>query len=214
MKRSNRGIGEGRATRPAWNGQSFTMAHPNAAPAPLGAERELRRWMVVGSGGAGKTRLSLALGQALDLPVLHLDRHYWNAGWTPTSDDDWDAAVTALAAREAWVIDGNYSRTLHLRLMRAQAVILLDPPPLQCPAGVVRRSILRGEARPDMAAGCTERIVPDFEFLRYVANYRRRSRPRVLRKIAEARHVRLYWFRSRPAAWAFVGGLRAATVQK
>jgi hypothetical protein len=35
----------------------------------------VKRIAVIGAGGAGKTRLARALGQALDLPVVHLDAH-------------------------------------------------------------------------------------------------------------------------------------------
>lgn len=172
---------------------------------------DLTRWLILGPGGAGKTRLALELSRVLDLPLIHLDRHYWKPGWLPSADEEWAQRVSELAASDAWVMDGNYSGTLHLRVPRAQAVILLDPPTVQCLWGVVGRGLGRRGTRPDMAPGCEERVLPDLQFLFYVATYRRRSRPRVLRRIRAVPDVRLFWFRSRRQAWTFVRGLEPAT---
>jgi adenylate kinase family enzyme len=47
----------------------------------------MRRVMVVGSGGAGKSTFAGALGAHTGLPVTHLDWHFWRPGWEPTP---WD----------------------------------------------------------------------------------------------------------------------------
>jgi hypothetical protein len=50
----------------------------------------VKRIAVIGAGGAGKTRLACALGQALDLPVVHLDAHYYGPGWRPLLPACWE----------------------------------------------------------------------------------------------------------------------------
>src|SRR5437588_2748078 len=99
----------------------------------------VRRVLVVGCPGAGKTHLARRLGVALSLPVHHLDDHYWQAGWTPTPEPAWTEVVTALCDGAAWIIDGNYAPTLALRLARADAVVLVDPGPRACVAGYLAR---------------------------------------------------------------------------
>lgn len=147
------------------------------------------------------------LGHTLELPVIHLDREYWRPGWTEPSSHEFERTVSELAQGDEWVMDGNYSRTLHLRLPRAEAAVLLDPPTGQCIWGVVERRVLRRwRDRPDLPEGCDDHF-PDLQFLRYIATYKWRSRPKVLRSVRDAPHVRFYHLTSRRQARAFVAGL-------
>ncbi|WP_446219088.1 AAA family ATPase [Micromonospora sp. IBHARD004] len=143
----------------------------------------MRRILIVGSAGAGKSTLAREVARRLDLPLIHLDRHYWRPGWVASDDARFRAEVAALAARPAWVMDGNYGGTLDLRLPRADLLVLCDPPRLRCLARVLRRRWAHRTApRPDLPDGCPERI--DLEFLRHVWRYPCRSRPRVLAAVA------------------------------
>jgi adenylate kinase family enzyme len=172
-----------------------------------------RRWLVLGAGGAGKTTFALELGRILKLPIIHLDRHFWRPGWVEPSDEEWDQQVAELSRDEAWVMDGNYSRTLEPRLARAQAAVLLDPPALRCLWGVIQRGTLRRRwPRPDLAEGCEEQF-PSFGFLWYVATYRSRSTPKVLNRIEAEPGVRLYHLRSRAEGSRLLAALRTATVE-
>ncbi|WP_319458931.1 adenylate kinase [Micromonospora sp. RTP1Z1] len=144
----------------------------------------MRRILIVGSAGAGKSTLAREVAHRLDLPLIHLDRHYWRPGWVASDDVRFRADVAALAARRAWVMDGNYGGTLDLRLSRADLLVLCDPPRLRCLARVLRRRwVHRATPRPDLPDGCPEQI--DLEFLRYVWRYPRRSRPRLFAAVAE-----------------------------
>ncbi|WP_207232303.1 AAA family ATPase [Micromonospora kangleipakensis] len=66
----------------------------------------MRRILIVGSAGAGKSTLAREVARRLDLPLIHLDRHYWRPGWVASGDARFRAEVAALAARPAWVMDG------------------------------------------------------------------------------------------------------------
>jgi adenylate kinase family enzyme len=139
--------------------------------------------LVVGCAGAGKTTFALRLAHALELPVIHLDMEYWLPGWHHTPPDEWQSRVGELAARERWVMDGNYGGTLECRLARADAAVFLDLPRLTCVRRVLVRSLrYRGRTRPDLPPGCPERL--EWQFLRWVWDYERRSRGRVVRLLA------------------------------
>jgi adenylate kinase family enzyme len=155
------------------------------APGSAGSARGQgwRRILVLGSAGAGKTTFAVRLARLLDLPVVHLDTEYWRPGWEQTPSPLWQSRVDELAARDTWVMDGNYGATLERRLARADAVVFLDLPRTTCMRRVVVRSLrYRGRTRPDLPPGCPERL--DWRFLRWVWNYGRRSRGRVVRLLA------------------------------
>ena len=144
----------------------------------------MKRILIIGSGGAGKSTFSLKLQKALQLPLIHLDRHYWKVGWVESSKEEWALKVKDLVKGESWIMDGNYSGTLHIRVPEADTVIFLDFPNWKCVYRVLKR-VVQGlwRTRPDMAEGCRERF--DWEFVRYVWNYPKRSRPKVMRMLKE-----------------------------
>ena len=136
----------------------------------------MERILVLGPCGSGKSTLAAQIGPLLDLPVFHLDQHYWQPGWRPSSDRQWFTAVDDLISRPRWVIDGNYGSTLAKRLKRADTVIILDYPRRIFFWRMVRRTFTNlGSVRADSAAGCPERF--DAEFWRYTWNYRTANMP-------------------------------------
>jgi adenylate kinase family enzyme len=177
-------------------------------PAGVTLQRgNVRRIVVIGSGGAGKSTLATQLGAALGLPVIHLDALYWRPGWVPTPEAEWRARVAELVARDAWVMDGNYGGTLDLRLAACDGVVFLDLPRWVCLGRVLRRRLRHaGRARPDMADGCPEQLT--WEFLRWIWDYPRRRRPAILRRLgALPPHCRVTVLSSRSAVAGFVAGL-------
>ena len=96
----------------------------------------------------------------------------------PVMRPEFDALLETELARDCWVMDGNFCRTLARRLEFADTVIFLRTSRLICLTGVLRRWIrYHGRSRPDLAAGCPEKIDP--AFLRYIWNYEKVTRPRV-----------------------------------
>ena len=142
----------------------------------------MRKVLVIGSGGAGKSTLAVRLGKVLGLPVVHLDRLHWKPGWVEPDKTEWRETVIDLVAGDEWVMDGNYGGTLDLRIPVADTIVFMDFPPAICLWRVVkRRFVYRGGSRPDMAPGCTERL--DLGFLGWVWSYRKNRRPRILKQI-------------------------------
>ena len=143
----------------------------------------MRRILVIGSGGAGKSTFAVALGNQLGLPVIHLDAHFWRPGWVESPKPEWRERVAQLLARDAWVMDGNYSGTMDQRLAACDTVIFLDLPSLVCVWRVIKRVFrYAGKSRPDMAPGCREQF--SWKFLWWVWTYRSRRRPQVLQRLA------------------------------
>lgn len=167
------------------------------ASLPHRPSRDVRRILIIGAGGAGKSTLARRLGARLGIEVFHLDKLYWRPGWVETPKDEWLKTVEGLAARDSWIMDGNYSGTLEPRLARSDTVIFLDLPRPVCLWRIVRRRLnYHAATRPDMAEGCPEEL--NAEFVRWVWDYPRKSRPKILAALAAVRETkRIVRLRSR-----------------
>ncbi len=137
----------------------------------------MKRIMIIGCAGTGKSSLSLLLGSTLDLPVYHLDKTFWKPNWERISAAEWIQYQTAIVQEESWIIDGNYSNTMEIRFKRANVVVYLDFPRALCLWRVIKRRFqYHNRARPDLNIECKEKI--DLEFLQWIWNYPKRSKPK------------------------------------
>jgi adenylate kinase family enzyme len=167
----------------------------------------MKKVLVIGSSGAGKSTFARRLGARLNTEVIHLDSLYWNPGWVETPKAEWLLMVEELLKREAWIIDGNYSGTLGVRLQACDTVIFLDLPRAVCLWRVGKRRLLYwNRTRPDMADECRERLT--LEFLQWVWNYPKRTRPEVLERIrANVEHKQVITLRSQAEVEKFLAGV-------
>ena len=149
-----------------------------AAPGATATSRVL----VIGSGGAGKSTLSVRLGAALSLHVIHLDKLHWKPGWVASDKEAWRNGVRGLVEQAEWVMDGNYTGTLDLRIPAADVVVYMDFQPALCLWRVVKRRFMyRQGGRPDIAPGCPERL--SFEFLKWIWTFRGHIRPKIMERL-------------------------------
>ncbi len=169
---------------------------------PRGAR--MKRILIIGPGGSGKSTLATLLGEMLAIDVIHLDKLYWRPGWIEPGKDEWRKLLETALERASWIMDGNYSGTLSMRMRACDTVIFLDLPRLVCLWRVMKRLAMhRNGNRPDMASGCEERF--SLEFLMWVWNYRRRTRPKVLETFrCHASSKRLIQLRSAREVEAFL----------
>lgn len=142
----------------------------------------MQRIAIIGSGGAGKSTLARTLGLRLDIEVIHLDALHWRPGWVESPPEAWADLQRELIQRPSWIIDGNYVSTLHLRLDAADTIIFLDLPRRVCLFRACTRVLrYRGRTRPDMGERCAERF--DLSFFKWIWQFRRHTRPRLLRRL-------------------------------
>ena len=156
----------------------------------------MERIMIIGCGGSGKSTLARLLGEKTGLPVVHLDKLFWKSGWVESSKSEIDAKITAAMAEEHWILDGNYNRTLPMRLERCDTVIWLDYSRWVCLWGVFKRVVTSyGRVRPDMPEGCPERV--DWDFLVWIWNFNKNKRERYHTLLSSHKDKEIHIFKNR-----------------
>lgn len=148
--------------------------------------REMNRIAVIGCSGAGKSTLSRQLGERLGILLVHLDRLFWKSGWGESPPEKFARRIRDAVASDRWIVDGTYLKMHHLVWPRADTIVFLDFPRAICLWRVLSRYLAhRGRARPDMTAGCPEKI--DLEFIEFIWTFSADYRPRIISRLNELR---------------------------
>ena len=167
----------------------------------------MERIVIIGCGGAGKSTLARQLGEMTGLPVVHLDKLFWHSGWVESTKEEIDEKILRELQKERWIIDGNYMRTMPMRMARCDTVIFLDFSRIACLMGVAKRIITTyGTVRPDMAEGCPERF--DLEFLKWVWNFNKSKRENIYRMLNESEGVETIVLKNRRAVKWFLDSVQ------
>lgn len=171
----------------------------------------MRRVMVVGQPGSGKSTFARRLGAATGLPVVHIDTIHWQPGWVERPWPEKDRLVAEVHARDAWIFEGGHSRSWPERLARADTLIWLDVTLPRRLWRVLRRTLTGlGRTRPDLPEHCPERLDRGYlGFLAYIWRTRRSARDRIAAIFADPPpHLRLHRFRTVAETDAWIAALR------
>ncbi|EHJ08083.1 AAA family ATPase [Staphylococcus simiae] len=125
--------------------------------------------LIVGSPGSGKSTLAVQLHKDLKVPVYHLDDIQWIDDGTTISKADFESTLRNILQQNEWIIDGNYSDTIPLRLKEATVVIWLQAPRVICLKRVIQRVIKSKIGNSKILGGNPKTI--DFDFLKFVWNF-------------------------------------------
>ena len=128
----------------------------------------MRRFLVLGTTGAGKTTLSRAISRRLGIPHVELDALRWEPEWTEAPDDVFRARVADALVGDAWVCDGNYGLARDIIWPRATDAVWLN-----YSFGVVMwrllgRTLRRSITREELWSGNRERFLTQFATRRYL----------------------------------------------
>ena len=122
--------------------------------------------------------------------------------------EEFDARLENALKLDSWIIDGNYSRTMDLRLAQCDTIIYLDFSRWVCLWGMFQRVVLnRGKVRPDMAEGCPERL--DWEFVKYIWNFNKNNRVLNQTRIAKSKHAKAIVLKDRREMKTFLNSLQS-----
>ena len=160
----------------------------------------MKKIIVIGCPGSGKSTVSRALHNKTGVPLYHLDMMYWNADKTTVEKSAFLECLSAVLEKDEWIIDGNYGSTMELRMAACDTVIFLDYPLEVCLNGIKER---RGKPRSDMPWIETEE---DSEFIEFIKNYNEQQKPQVLELLEKYSDKNIVIFKSREQADAFLNG--------
>ncbi len=133
----------------------------------------MKKVIVIGCPGAGKSTFSRKLRDKTNLPLFHLDMIFWKSDKTTVSREEFDERLETVLNQDQWILDGNYGRTLEMRLKECDTVFLFDLPPEICLLGARSRI---GTVREDMP--WVEREL-DEEFKEWILDFPNKELPHV-----------------------------------
>ncbi len=158
----------------------------------------MKKVIVIGCPGSGKSSFSRALHKKTGIPLHHLDVMYWNADKTTVETSVFLERLAAVLETDEWIIDGNYASSMELRLAVCDTAIFLDYPLDVCLGGVRER---QGKARSDIPWVQTE---DDAEFIEFIKSFNEVQRPRIFKLLEKYNDKKVVVFTSREEADDFL----------
>ena len=163
----------------------------------------MKKVIVIGCPGSGKSTFSKSLHKATGIPLFHLDVLFWNADKTTVEKAVFLDRLSKILRDETWIIDGNYGSTMELRMQACDTVIFLDYPVKVCLDGIKER---KGKSRSDLP--WTEPDEDDEEFIEFIKNYNSQSRPHVMELLKKYSYKDIYVFSNRTQAQEFLAEIQ------
>ena len=168
----------------------------------------MERAMVIGCPGAGKSTFAKRLHEVTGLPLYYLDMLWHKPDRTNIPRDEFDARLEEIVRKDKWIIDGNYQRTLEMRLKECDTVFLLDYPLEVCLAGAQSRI---GKRREDLPWLETEF---DEEFKQWIKGFPKEELPRIYKLLEKYEgKADIIIFRARKETEDYLAGLYTAAAK-
>ena len=160
----------------------------------------MKRVIIIGCPGSGKSTFARKLQSVTGLPLHHLDLIYWKSDRSIVPREEFLEKLHQIMAQEQWIIDGNYASTMEMRMQACDTVVFLDYPPELCLAGAQER---KGKVRPDLP-WVESNDLDDSEFMEYIQKFHELNRPTILSLLEKYSDKKIIIFHSREDAEIFL----------
>ena len=159
----------------------------------------MKRAVVIGCSGSGKSVFSRKLRDVTGLTLYYLDMIWHKPDGTNILRDEFDEKLRSIISRDSWIIDGNYQRTLETRIKACDTVFLFDLPTETCIEGALSRI---GKRREDMPWFENE-LDPGFR--QWIESFRENQLPEIYKLLEKYKNGRqIVIFRTREQADKFI----------
>lgn len=168
----------------------------------------MKRVVIIGSPGTGKSTFARKLAAKTGLPLIHIDFYYHDPSKDYYHDKPaWRALITKMATEDQWILDGNYGKTMSQRMQRADTIFYFDMPRRTALWGVIKRRLnAYRTVREDMPHGWKEQT--GWSFLKYVWTFRKTYTAGTQRLLAENTDKQVVVFKNHKQADAYLQMLR------
>ncbi len=159
----------------------------------------MKKAIVIGCPGSGKTTFSVKLNKITKIPLYHLDAIWHKPDKTHIPREEFDGRISEIFSSDQWIIDGNYNRTIEMRLKECDTVFLFDLPTEVCLQGAIDRL---GEKRYDLP-WIEKELDPEFEG--FIRDFAEHSLPKIYSLIEKYKtEKQIIIFKSREDADAYL----------
>lgn len=160
----------------------------------------MKRVMIIGSPGSGKSTFARKLRDKTELPLFYLDMIKHKADRTVISSEEFDSKLMEIISQGEWIIDGNYQRTLEVRMQECDTIILFDLPTEVCIDGAKARI---GTNREDLPWVETEQTLGD-GFEKFIEEFSAIELPRIYELLSKYNDKNIIVFKSREEANLYI----------
>lgn len=168
----------------------------------------MKKAIIIGCPGSGKTTFALKLNECTGLPLYHLDAIWHKPDKTHIPREEFDERIKEVFSTSEWIIDGNYSRTIEMRMQECDTVFLFDLPTEVCLQGATDRI---GKDRYDMP-WIEKELDPEFEA--FIKEFPETTLPKVYALIEKYRHEKnVVIFKSHKESDEYIRNLSSITFE-
>lgn len=169
----------------------------------------MKRILIIGNAGSGKTTFAKKLSEKLNLPLVHLDKIFWCGKWHHISKDEFDKKLQEELIKAEWIMDGNFNRTIPHRLEYCDTVFYFDLPIITCLWGSTMRVLKNyGKTRDDMGGYCPEYFDKHkWELYLSILKFNKQNREKYYKLLSEQKDKKIIIFCSRKDIKKFLNSL-------
>lgn len=152
---------------------------------------------VIGHSSSGKSTFSKRLSQVYDIPVLHIDKIFFESNWVERNAKDVESEIRAFMDSKQWIIDGFYRKLATERFDEADRIFIFNFNRFKCLYGaIVRRLKYHNQNRDSVCVGCKERL--NFSFIWWILyGGRKKDSRELLKRFEQAYHDKIIIFKNR-----------------